>query len=261
VDRSIVKGNIMPSVYELAKICQASYSYQPQVDGWETLQPVYNFLSNKGFFAAMLRKDDEYVMVFRGTDDATNDMISNASLSLGFSPQQYYSANMALTMALKKYGSASGTLTLTGHSLGGGLAALVSAREHKIPVVTFNSPGMYRAATLSGLGGDLPGMSFGKVVSLVNHFRDRNGIRSYIDNFKKVLHIRSEYDLVSIGTGRKITGRNVTLENPFCPKPEGKLVIDFASQAAARSLCVHSIDKLEMVIRGIPEFHEEIDWS
>lgn len=241
----------MPSVYELAQICSASYDNYPQVDGWETLDPIYNFINNKGFFAAMFRKGEDYVMAFRGTDDFKDDLVSDATLALGFPPQQFYAANQALNSALSKINALSGNVCLTGHSLGGGLAAIVSAKGHNLPVVTFNSPGMFRAATLAG---------FGPAASLGNYITNRDGIRSYINTFQEVLHIRSEGDLVSVGTGRKIIGKSITLANPLCPKPEGLHPVSLATQAAAKTLCAHSMDKLKSVIQNIPEFHNEITW-
>ncbi len=240
----------MPSVLELAEICNASYDSQPVVEGWETLTPIYNF-PRSGFFGAVLRKGNDYVMVFRGTDDKTHDVVSDTTLALGYTPQQYYTAKKSLLMFLSNFATTSSNLMLTGHSLGGGLASLVSARGHNLPVVTFNSPGMFRAATNSG---------FTPLSGPYNYITNKNGIRSYVNEFKKVLHIRSEGDLVSVGTGRKIINNNISLANPICPNPKGWNMVSIAAQSFAQALCAHSMENMVTIIKNIPEFSEDISW-
>jgi len=243
----------MPSVYELAQISNASYDYSPNLKGWEQIESnTINLFSVDGFFSAMFQKGNQYVIVFRGTDDFTNDAISDATLSLGFPPQQLGRAKQVVNSALRRINQPNINVTLTGHSLGGGLASLLSAKGHNFPVVTFNAPGMYRAGTLTG---------FSAAASAYNYLADTNGIRTYINEFKKVLHIRSEGDLVSIGAGRKIIKNTKTLKNPYCPRVEGLNPISIAAQAAAKTLCAHSMEKLLLTINTIPEFKEEIVWS
>lgn len=239
----------MPSVLELAEICNASYDFKPKVSGWELAYPTFNFTRN-GFFGAILRKSEEHVMVFRGTNDLIKDVVSDTTLALGFPPQQYYSAKQALSIAINHYGLSTANLTLTGHSLGGGLASMVSARDENLPVVTFNSPGMYRATTNAGV----------RLASKYNYSTNKYGIKTYVEEFKKVLHIRSEGDLVSIGTGRKIINNNRTLANPICPKVEGWKPITRTSHEVARALCAHSMDNMLTIIKNIPEFNEDILW-
>ncbi len=241
----------MPSVLELAEICNASYDSNPNVDGWKAVKPFYNFLSNKGFFAAVFRKGEEHVMVFRGTDDETHDIVSDATLTLGYPPQQYYAAKQAYSMFSRKYPKYKNDVTFTGHSLGGGLAAILSARDNNLPVVTFNSPGMLRAATNAG--------AFG-LRGHYNYWINKNGIRTYMNEFDKVLHIRSEWDLVSIGTGKKIISNTRTLANPGCPDIVKGNGIQLLAQATARAFCAHSMSNLLSVIRTMPEFRENIKW-
>lgn len=241
----------MPSVLELAEICNASYNIQPKVDGWELLGPAFNFPSY-GFFAVVFKKNKEYVMAYRGTDDIIYDGVSDLALAAGTPPPQYYIADKVLILAMRNFGIFPGDLTLTGHSLGGGLAAMVSARGHNIPVVTFNSPGMYRATTSSRIS--LPILNYDYVFN-------RHGIRSYMKTFNKVLHIRSEGDVVSKATGRNIIKKTRTVKNNICPAPEGWNPISRSVHSAARALCAHKMLYLLMAIRNIPEFEKDIIWG
>src|SRR5690606_29140056 len=91
--------------------------------------------------------EDEYVLVFRGTDDDVfagvwNDWINNVDQARGqFAPQ--YLAAMELAVDLIDLTAFSpNNLIATGHSLGGGLAS-AAAVVAGIPADTFNAAGLH----------------------------------------------------------------------------------------------------------------------
>lgn len=110
-------------------------------------------LENKssGFLAAMYGDGHgHYVLAYSGTDEP-KDWLTNFGQGLGFETSQYNQA-MALAMQAKvAYGDG---LVLTGHSLGGGLAA-AAAVATDTPAITFNAAGVHnRTFDRIGLDGD-----------------------------------------------------------------------------------------------------------
>lgn len=70
-------------------------------------------------------------------------------------PKQYKDAEDAYNRAIivaKTRLSKGYTFILTGHSLGGGLAAVLSAKKGGLPVVTFNAPGMLSSLISDNVG-------------------------------------------------------------------------------------------------------------
>ncbi|MBO0613829.1 Mbeg1-like protein [Thiothrix fructosivorans] len=87
-----------------------------------------------GFYAATYKKRDEYVIAFRGTSlTSINDWMNN--LHVIPLPTQYIAAQEYALKVIKEHPK--NKVTLTGHSLGGGLAAYV-AKKLSIPAYTFN---------------------------------------------------------------------------------------------------------------------------
>lgn len=87
-----------------------------------------------------------YALAFRGTD-AGRDWGANLGQGLGFETAQYNQAIMLSRQAKVAFGE---ELVITGHSLGGGLAA-VGAASIDSPAVTFNAAGV-NDATLTRVG-------------------------------------------------------------------------------------------------------------
>ena len=89
-----------------------------------------------------------YVLAYRGTD-AGKDWATNLGQGIGFETVQY---NQAMAIARQAKVAFGDELVITGHSLGGGLAA-VGAVTTDTPAVTFNAAGVH-AKTLERVGLD-----------------------------------------------------------------------------------------------------------
>lgn len=93
-------------------------------------------------FKAGLYRDEagHVVLAFAGTEGITagKDWWTNAKQGLGFDAKQYREAVELAAQAKMAFGE---DLVVTGHSLGGGLAATASL-VHDIPAVTFNAAGV-----------------------------------------------------------------------------------------------------------------------
>lgn len=89
-----------------------------------------------------------YALAYRGTD-AGKDWATNLGQGLGFETSQY---NQAMALARQSKVAFGEDLVITGHSLGGGLAA-VGAAATDTPAVTFNAAGV-KDKTLERVGLD-----------------------------------------------------------------------------------------------------------
>lgn len=228
----------MASILELGKCCLSVYENFPAVDGWQR-ETIYN-PAKTGFFAALFTKGSgdgrRAVLAIRGTDDALHDIVDDVRLTKGRKPFQYWSARDSLLHALDASRVNLDHFVVTGHSLGGGLAALVSAKHSEpVPVVTFNAPGMLRTALYSPFG------------TLGEMFKRRE-LSEYRDNFKRVMHIRSQYDLVSVGAGPRIAGDTLSLGNNHC-------------SGARRAICAHGMETMLTLLKSEPEFGKPIQWG
>jgi hypothetical protein len=109
-----------------------------------------------GFRAIELRPTDpndrRVVLAFAGTDPKSpGDLITDARQALGLgTPIQYHQAAALAGRLQREHGS---NLILTGHSLGGGLAAYASMRNGGIPATGVNSAPLVGATYLRGLMG------------------------------------------------------------------------------------------------------------
>ncbi len=149
-----------PIDMKLAEICQDVYGDNDAAPaGWHRLdasqlqaagiQPSALKDPGTGFRAGIYRDGDgHYVLAFAGTSDG-KDWLANVEQGLGLSAAQYREAATLARQAKAAYGD---NLVITGHSLGGGLAATASA-ETDTAAVTFNAAGVHDD-TLRSLGLD-----------------------------------------------------------------------------------------------------------
>jgi filamentous hemagglutinin family protein len=148
--------NASAAVYNLASINK--FSSPPQT--WDSFARTVMGLSDTqieyfkstGFSAALYNINGKIVVAFAGTDpnfvgryidfanDAFNDLLNFAGLS---SPQYAFAVQFAQAVA-QSYGA--DNVTLTGHSLGGGLAAYAGSTLG-IHAVTFNPAGIHPASS------------------------------------------------------------------------------------------------------------------
>jgi len=126
---------------------------RPPIAGWKPLSdeqlqgvgidPTLRSNASSGFDADIYTDGNgRFVLAYRGTD-AGKDWATNLGQGLGFETSQYNQAMMIARQAKVAFGD---ELVITGHSLGGGLAA-VGAAVTGAPAVTFNAAGV-KDATL-----------------------------------------------------------------------------------------------------------------
>lgn len=163
-----VRGpNPKPIDRDLAQVAQAVYHPSMLTAGTFTRIPDAQ-LRTLGIDPALVQDDStsfkaglyrntagHVVLAFAGTEGLTagKDWWTNAKQGLGFDAKQYREAVALAGQAENAFGA---NLVVTGHSLGGGLAATV-AMVHDIPAVTFNAAGVHDA-TLERNGLDPEGM-------------------------------------------------------------------------------------------------------
>jgi hypothetical protein len=116
----------------------------------------------------------ECVLAFAGTESSLADIRADVAQGLGRQTRQYEMA-IALAGSLKQSSGCGGKLTLTGHSLGGGLAA-AAALVHGLHATTFNAAGVH-AATVRHHGGSLDNAG-----ALIEAYRVRGEPLSYIQD-------------------------------------------------------------------------------
>lgn len=182
----------MASVFDLANLSAITYDSSKTVFSKWVRRDNYGSSSGYGFYAELYSnsKRKEVVMAIRGTDFEDkdwSDFISDLQIGLGKAPTQINHAEKAysqFTTKAKQEFKYDYNLYLTGHSLGGGLASLLSAKKAGLPTVTFNAPGMQR----SYIGSHL--------INIVGHINLR-----YVDT-SQMLHMRATGDPVSRAAGK-----------------------------------------------------------
>lgn len=125
---------------ELKKLCVYSYKKGGKLpDGYVELFPK---TGDNGFFATVVKKGNNIIIVYRGTElDDKNDLKDDVNMLINKLPTQYKDA-INLYDEVSKYCKNNGyKLSVTGHSLGGSLAAIVSAMRG-VDAVTFNPYGV-----------------------------------------------------------------------------------------------------------------------
>src|SRR6185312_9011616 len=196
------------TVLDLAKLALAVYSHPPvPVDRWE---PVQTFGSQRkhGFYAVLYRREELHILAYRGTDDWQVDLIDDAAILLGWISSQMGNARDALLTARTVLrGKLGGKLCLTGHSLGGGLAALIAA-QYNLPCVTFNAPGTKRSFKAHYIKGITGAPYFAPMIKTTTPYETNDG---------RILNVRARFDAVSVGTGPALGDTdsiNVKCEGP-----------------------------------------------
>lgn len=101
--------------------------------GWQELKTYSN---TTGLQTSIYQKGNDIVISFRGTNSLLDFFGSDIPLGSENLPMQYKNANEIYQQIKKQYPYAN--ITVTGHSLGGSLAQLVSAKNG-CPAVTFNA--------------------------------------------------------------------------------------------------------------------------
>ena len=147
----------------LARMAQDVYGsdnrQRGEVQGWRPLtddqfrqvgiDPALRHNASSGFDADVYTDGQgRYALAFRGTD-AGKDWATNLGQGLGFETSQY---NQAIALSRQAKVAFGDELVITGHSLGGGLAA-VGAITADTPAVTFNAAGV-KDKTLERVGID-----------------------------------------------------------------------------------------------------------
>ena len=133
-----------------------------------------------GFFACVLKKDKEIVIVFRGTElSDNNDLKDDLKMYLHKMPSQAKSANNLYNYVKKEYPNHN--IVLVGHSLGGSLAQII-ASIYNLDAITFNA---------FGIGNILKDSSKLHVDKIINYCNPDDPITT----MKKSLHIGKCYFL------------------------------------------------------------------
>ena len=104
-----------------------------------------SFSANNGFQATVYKNGNDIAISYRGTEitkfennEYKKDIQNDKQMFFGKLPEQYQNANEVYQQIRHAYPNAN--ITVTGHSLGGSLAQLVSA-ENGCQAVTFNAYG------------------------------------------------------------------------------------------------------------------------
>ncbi|MES2671300.1 MAG: XVIPCD domain-containing protein [Pseudomonadota bacterium] len=166
-----------------------------------------------------------YVLAFRGTD-AGKDWGTNLGQGLGFETAQYNQAVMLSRQAKVAFGD---ELVITGHSLGGGLAA-VGAAATDTPAVTFNAAGV-KDKTLERIGLD---------ASAVKEEATHGQIRRYaVDN--EILTGLQERNIATRYLMPDAMGHKIELPDP---DPQGFWQRVNPIQSVKHSVQMHSMDSV-----------------
>jgi hypothetical protein len=262
------------TVLDLAKLSLAVYSHPPTaVDQWE---PVRRFGSQEkhGFYAVLYRREQLHVLAYRGTDDWQVDLIDDATILLGWISSQMGRARNALQTSRERLrGVGEGKLCLTGHSLGGGLAALIAA-QYDLPCVTFNAPGTKRSFKSHYIKNVTGAPYFAPMIKITTPHETNDG---------RILNIRARFDLVSVGTGPALgdtdsinvkcegpTGQTVTspaqavgqsVKQMFL-NPAARMIptVMVASALGSYVLCQHQMSRMLREVEDFDKYKQDLGW-
>ncbi|MEF8758761.1 MAG: DUF3466 family protein [Candidatus Accumulibacter sp. UW25] len=174
-------GSSPPSTITLARLSDDVYKTGAGADGYVPIAnlSIKDEFGNSGFTAIAYGKGDQVVIAVRGTDlnhynQATYNVLSDASFVTGIPTLSFEnSVNQLATLLTTVTNTVpSGTkITLTGHSLGGGIAQIVG-NAAKIAVTTFNAPGAAEfTSAFSPLDGPLSALNIPSPSSDITNYR------------------------------------------------------------------------------------------
>lgn len=185
------------------------------------IDPASLFDTASGFQAGIYNNNQQYVLSFAGTNDI-QDWLSNIRQATGYEDVQYNQAVALGKTAKMAFGDA---LVITGHSLGGGLAATAALASGTF-AVTFNAAGV-SDHTLNRLGID---------PTQARQFAQSGGIRRYSEQHDLLTEAQESTSFIPDAIGHKITLANsdkLTGVNDWLPHKH-----------LERSLAAHGIDKV-----------------
>ena len=185
------------------------------------IDPASLFDTASGFQAGIYNNKQHYVLSFAGTNDI-QDWLSNIRQATGYEDVQYNQAVALGKTAKIAFGDA---LVITGHSLGGGLAATAALASGTF-AVTFNAAGV-SDHTLNRLGID---------PTQARQFAQSGGIRRYSEQHDLLTEAQESTSFIPDAIGHKITLANsdkLTGVNDWLPHKH-----------LERSLAAHGIDKV-----------------
>lgn len=205
------------------------------------------------------------MFAIRGTDDLRDAVISDAQLAIGVSLEQFeISARFFQQFIDNNINTRN--IFLTGHSLGGGIASMLSA-YHGLPVVTFNAPGAVRSFVSLKTSGICSGIirNFPPLQELC--VLSREFIRSNV-NETQMLNVRASLDAVSVGTGDAF-GQivDVTIETHFDFDVSDVLlpikgIGSAIGQGVAMLASQHSMSEVVSAVQGVgSSFFIRYGWS
>ncbi|MFJ1230009.1 phospholipase [Yersinia proxima] len=174
-----------------------------------------------GFQAGIYSDNQQYVLSFAGTNDI-QDWLSNIRQATGYEDIQYNQAVALGKTAKMAFGDA---LVITGHSLGGGLAATAALASGTF-AVTFNAAGV-SDYTLNRLGMN---------PAQARQSAESGGIRRYSEQHDLLTDTQESTSLIPDAIGHKITLANsdkLAGVNDWLPHKH-----------LERSLAAHGIDKV-----------------
>lgn len=183
--------------------------------------------NNASGFDADIYTDGQgrYALAFRGTD-AGKDWATNLGQGLGFETSQF---NQAIALSRQAKVAFGDELVITGHSLGGGLAA-VGALATDTPAVTFNASGV-KDKTLERIGLD---------ASAVKDEASHGQIRRYaVDN--ELLTGLQERNIATRYLMPDAVGHKIELPDP---DPQGFWQRVNPVQSIKHSVEMHSMDSV-----------------
>lgn len=183
-----------PSRLELAQMAQAAYGVTAPPQGWTVandqqlaaigLTPAMLSSPTSEFRAEVFVREiagqTSYTVAFRGSTATRSDWVANGRQAAGLETDHY---NRALEIGESLVVPQGSRVTITGHSLGGGLAS-TAAIAAELDATTFNAAGLHvntisRAQAIAGADGrvDVPDISAvyvrGDILSLLQDGGDQ----------------------------------------------------------------------------------------